>query len=147
MEILEAVGGAAAFVVIVLCCLLARRILLLRGGGTIEMSLRLGTRGHHGRGWALGVGRFLGDELQWFRTFSLAPRPKLVLRRMELSVVERRQPAAAESLALMTDSIVLHCESSRGPIELAIAEGALTGFQSWLESAPPGANFQPFAAG
>jgi hypothetical protein len=147
MEFLEAVGGVAAVVVVVLCCLLARRILLLRGGGTIEMSLRLGTHGHHGRGWALGVGRFIGDELQWFRTFSLAPRPKRVLRRADLCVVHRRQPAAAESLALMTDSIVLHCESSRGVVELAIAEAALTGFQSWLESAPPGANFQSFAAG
>jgi hypothetical protein len=105
------------------------------------MSLRLYPDGQHGRGWALGVGRFVGDELQWFRTFSLSPRPKRVLSRHDLSVNSRRRPVGGESLALMSGSIVLACANPAGPVDLAMTEAAETGFLSWLESAPPGSGF------
>ena len=127
-------GGLGAFLI--------RRITLLRGGGTVEMSLRLYPNGHEGRGWSLGVGRFMGDELQWFRTFSLSPRPKRILLRYDLEVLERRRPVGGENLALMADSVVLGCANEAGPVELAMTEGAETGFLSWLESAPPGSGFR-----
>jgi hypothetical protein len=138
MDFLEAFALTAAVVFAGLGAFLVRRITLLRGGGTVEMSLRLYPDGQHGRGWALGVGRFVGDELQWFRTFSLSPRPKRVLSRHDLSVTGRRRPIGGESLALMSGSIVLACANPSGPVDLAMTEAAETGFLSWLESAPPG---------
>jgi hypothetical protein len=138
MDYLEAFAVTAAVAIGGLGAFLVRRITLLRGGGTVEMSLRLYPDGQHGRGWALGVGRFVGDELQWFRTFSLSPRPKRVLSRHDLSVTGRRRPIGGESLALMSGSIVLACANPSGPVDLAMTEAAETGFLSWLESAPPG---------
>jgi hypothetical protein len=37
--------------------------------------------------------------------------------------------------------IIVRCRGPKGaePVELALAEPALNGFLSWLESAPPGA--------
>ena len=141
MDFLEAFAITAGLVIVGLAAFLVRRITLLRGGGTVEMSLRLYPDGQHGRGWALGVGRFVGDELQWFRTFSLSPRPKRVLSRHDLSVTGRRRPIGGESLALMSGSIVLVCTNPTGPVDLAMTEAAETGFLSWLESAPPGSGF------
>ncbi|HEY0487131.1 MAG TPA: DUF2550 domain-containing protein [Mycobacteriales bacterium] len=142
MRYLEAFAVVAGLVIVGLGAFLVRRIALLRGGGTVEMSLRLHPDGHQGRGWALGVGRFVGDELQWFRTFSLSPRPKRVLSRYDLEVTGRRRPSGGEILALMHGSIVLGCSNPTGPVELAMTEAAETGFLSWLESAPPGSGYR-----
>ncbi len=114
-----------------------RRWLLSRRGGTVEMSLRLRT-GRHGRGWVLGTGRYVGDELQWFRVFSLAPRPRRILRRRGLRVVQRRVPTGPERMALQAGMVVLECTSDEGPVQIAIGQSALTGFLSWLEAAAPG---------
>jgi hypothetical protein len=141
MGVLEAFVITAVVVMGGLGAFLVRRITLLRRGGTVEMSLRLHPDGQQGRGWALGVGRFVGDELQWFRTFSLSPRPKRILLRHDLEVTERRKPTGGESLALMQGSVVLGCANPGGPLELAMTEAAETGFLSWLESAPPGSGF------
>jgi hypothetical protein len=141
MDLLAAFAVTAGVVIALLGAFVVRRITLLRGGGTVEMSLRLHPGGLHGRGWALGVGRFVGDELQWFRTFSLSPRPKRVLCRHDLEVTERRKPSGGEDLALMTGSVVLECVNPAGPVELAMTQAAETGFLSWLESAPPGSGF------
>ena len=95
-----------------------------------------------GRGWAPGVGRFIGDELRWYRLFSFGVRPRRVLMRDGLVVEERRRPEGPEKLAMPEGWVVVRCRgraTSNGPVELALAESALTGFLSWLESAPPGA--------
>ena len=135
MRIFEAIGIGVLGAVVVLLLLFARRGLLARGGGTIEMSVRLGAR-VPGRGWALGFGRFSGDQFRWFRTFSFALRPRRILSRRDLVVTSRRVPEGPELLALTSDVRVLTCVSSRGTIEIAMTEGALTGFLSWLEAAP-----------
>jgi hypothetical protein len=128
-------------VLVLLCCLLLfavvwRRSLLRRRGATVDLCLRdQPPRG----GWALGLGRFAGDELEWFRLFSLAPRPRRSLSRSALAVVDRRRPASSEVLSLMTSAVVVACDGPSGPIELAMEESAVTGFLAWLEAAPPGA--------
>lgn len=130
-----------ALVAIVLLPLLAvslRRRLLAREGGAIELSLRLKQR-RHGGGWVLGVGRYAGDDLQWFRVFSLSPRPRRTLSRRDLQVQGRRQPKGPESLALLKGVEVIELASSKGPVEIALDPSALTGFLAWLEARPPGA--------
>jgi hypothetical protein len=138
MGFLEAIGLGVLVVLIGLAGLFVRRGLFARGGGLIEVSVRLSSR-VPGRGWAPGFGRFVGDELRWYRMFSFALRPRRIFSRRQLAVQARRRPEGAELLGLPAGSVVLRCATPRSPVEMAMTEGALTGFLSWLEAAPPGA--------
>jgi hypothetical protein len=120
--------------------LIVRRRVLSRGGGTFEMSYRART-GKPGRGWLLGLGRYRGETLEWFRIFSLAPRPKVVLTRDRLTYTGRREILGSESLSLYDDHVVVTCRSPEEEHEVAMSEASLMGFQSWLESGPPGADW------
>jgi hypothetical protein len=146
MKILEGIGAAASAVLVVLALLFTRRTLIERGRGTIELSLRLSTM-VPGRGWASGIGRFVDEELRWYRVFSFAWRPRRVLSRRALAVEGRRKPSGPEALALPPDWVIVRCISGgQGPIEIAMAQPTLTGFLSWVEAAPPGAASMRFAA-
>ncbi len=137
LEAAELLGLVLLVLVMLLMAVAVRRLVLRRGGGAIELSLQLrGTT--PGRGWVLGVGRFEGDELRWYRVFSLASRPRRTLRREELVVRGRRAPTGVEKLSLLAGAVVLECTADRGEVSLAMGESALTGFLAWLESAPPG---------
>ena len=116
----------------------ARRRWLSRSGGAIELSFRLKPRSQ-GRGWVLGVGRFVGDELQWFRVFSLSPRPRRTLSRIDLVVKSRRPPGGAEAFSLLKGAEVVQLTSATGPVEIAMDSSTMTGFLAWLEARPPGA--------
>lgn len=120
--------------------LVCRRRLIARHGGTFELSHRVRTSGD-GRGWVLGVGRYSGERLEWFRLFSLAPRPKRVWVRDDLSYDGRREPLGAEQMSLYPDHLVIHCATPAGDVELAMGAASLTGFQSWLEARPPGTDW------
>ena len=41
-------------------------------------------------------------------------------------------------MSLYPDHVVVSCSTPQGPLELAMGQPALMGFQSWLESGPPG---------
>ena len=131
--------GAAVALCLVLAVLALplRREALRRRGGLFDCSLRT-NRSRAGRGWMIGVGLYAGDAVAWYRMFSYSPRPKRVIIRRNLDVVARRAPTGIERGVLLAGSIILECVDSHGPLELAMPEGALTGFLSWLESAPPG---------
>ncbi|MEU7578231.1 DUF2550 domain-containing protein [Streptomyces sp. NPDC041068] len=118
-----------------------RRRLIQRSGGTFDCSLRWNApeKGDtSGKGWGYGVARYNGDRIEWFRVFSYAPRPRRVLERSAIEVVDRRAPDGEEELALLSDAIVLGCLHRGVRLELAMSEDALTGFLAWLEAAPPG---------
>ena len=130
--------AAVALVLAVMGLALVRRFVLQRGGGTIELSLQLKSPGH-GRGWVNGVGRFAGDELQWFRVFSLSTRPRRRYSRRTLDVLRTREPSGAEHRALLAGAVVLECRADGRPVELAMSRSAHTGFLAWVEARPPGA--------
>jgi hypothetical protein len=134
----EILGLVALLVALPVFLLALRRRLLQRAGGTIELSLRL-RDGSRGRGWVLGVGRFDADELEWYRVFSFAPRPRRTLSRRDLRVVRRREPLPSERPALLAGAVVMECHSSAGSVVLAMGPSAVTGFLAWLEATPPGA--------
>ncbi|MFF1380388.1 DUF2550 domain-containing protein [Streptomyces sp. NPDC058308] len=118
-----------------------RRRLIQRSGGTFDCSLRWDApeKGDvSGKGWGYGVARYNGDRVEWFRVFSYAPRPRRILERSAIEVVDRRAPDGEEELALLSDAIVLGCLHRGARLELAMSEDALTGFLAWLEAAPPG---------
>ena len=136
--VVEVVAAAAALCLVLLLLVAARRVLLQRRGGAVDLSLRL-RHSRAGAGWALGIGRFEGDALRWYRVFSLAPRPRRVLSRTDLSIVRQREPERSEAFALLADAVVLDCTSGHGPVTLAMEPSAVTGFLAWLEARPPGA--------
>jgi hypothetical protein len=137
MQILEVLGICVLALFVVLLALFFRRLLLMAGGGTIRLQVRVSTM-VPGRGWSAGIGRFIGDQLQFHRMFSFAFRPKRVLDRRILTVDERRLPEGPERLAMPGNWVVLACICGTTRIEIAMADSTVTGFASWLEAGPPG---------
>ncbi len=146
MLIVEWIGIGIFIVLCSLGVLFLRRELIERGGGTIELNVRTSTI-LPGRGWSPGVARFAGEELRWYRVFSLSFWPRHKLVRGFLSVEERRPPSPTERLVLPADWIVLRCLNKGVSIEIAMARTTLTGFLSWMEAAPPGTVSMGFATG
>lgn len=135
--LLDAVAAVLLLVLLYGLALVVRRRLLSRRGGTFELSYRV--RPHKaGRGWLLGIGRYTGDSLEWFRIFSLWPRPKRRWPRAALTYAGHREPEGVERMSLYGDHVVVVCRSPGGDVELAMSSSSLMGFQSWLEAGPPG---------
>lgn len=136
----------AAVVVVVLAAitvLAVRRRVITRRGGTFDCSLRL-RPARSGKGWALGIGRYSGNSLEWYRVFSYATRPRHVMARRELEIIDRRVPEGTEAFALLSGAVIVRCREGSDTghdtgnvVEFAMGEDALTGFLSWLEAAPP----------
>ena len=141
LELLDAAGLVVLLVLLYGLLLVVRRRVLSRNGGTFELSHRLRPGDEPGRGWLLGLGRYSGDELEWFRIFTLAPRPKRSWNRARLSYDVAREPVGLERTVLYPDHLVVECVSPQGSVELAMSRESLTGFQSWLESRPPGTDW------
>ncbi|HWJ08396.1 MAG TPA: DUF2550 domain-containing protein [Nocardioides sp.] len=138
--LLDVCGALLLLCVLYGAGLIVRRRLLSRHGGTFELSHR-----HRmvqpDRGWVLGLGRYSGETLEWFRVFSLSPRPKKTWSRDQLEYDGRREPLGAEQASLYPDHLVIRCQSPAGLVELAMSVSSLTGFQSWLEAMPPGTDW------
>ncbi|MBD0293242.1 MAG: DUF2550 domain-containing protein [Jiangellaceae bacterium] len=140
MSVLEwaalVIAAAAAMIVLGVSALFLRRSVLQRDGG-FDMCLRVGRHGF-GNGWVFGIGRYRGDALEWFRTFSFGGRPNRSLRRAELGVVERRTPDGEESAELPSGHLVLTCRVGDRSLDVSMSDRASTAFLAWLEAAPPG---------
>jgi hypothetical protein len=144
--LLDSVAAVVVFcllVVFLLGSLAVRRRVLSRAGGAFSCALR---RKHAGgttpRGWILGVARYADEEVEWFRIFSLSPRPQVRLDRRGLVIQERRVPQGMEAHAVPHDSVVLTCTDRSGPVDLAVPAAAATGLLVWLEAVPPGAHLE-----
>jgi hypothetical protein len=120
--------------------LVVRRRILARNGGTFELSVRVRST-TAGRGWVLGLGRYLGDDLEWFRIFSPWPRPSRRWARVDLGITSQREPTEPESFALYSGHRIIECSTPAGPVQLAMSQSALTGFSAWLEARPPGTDW------
>lgn len=136
MGITEIAGLILLGVALVITYFAWRRIRLLREGGVhVALRKRFDDRG---RGWHLGVGHYRGDKFAWFRVLSLGTGPDQMLSRDGLEIDTRREPTGPEAYAMPAGATVLRCRSTGGEVEIAMGPDALTGFLSWLESAPPG---------
>ena len=122
----------AAVIVALVVAFLLRRHFLLSGLGAVTMWFRTPNSPR----WSVGVAWYGGDALLWYRALSLSPRPQQRLCRAEFQVEGRRR-ATPEDVALPPDVVVLSCATAAGPRELAMDPATVTGFLSWVESAPP----------
>jgi hypothetical protein len=138
--LLDAAGVLLGLVLLFGIGLVLRRRVLARHGGTFELSYRVRST-KAGRGWLLGLGRYSGESLEWFRYFSLWPRPKRVLLRSQVTYDGRRDPEGAEQMSLYPDHVVICCRTTDGLVELAMSSSSLMGFQAWLEAGPPGTDW------
>lgn len=94
-------------------------------------------------GWVLGIARYSGDSIEWFRVFSFSFKPLRVFLRTELEVQGRREPVASEALGLYDGHVIVEVSEAGEKVEFAMAEEAVTGFLAWLEAAPPGKSRSP----
>jgi Protein of unknown function (DUF2550) len=124
LVVLVLVGMVVAF--------LLRRRFLLSGVGAVTMWLRP----EGAPRWSVGVAWYGGDTLLWYRALSLSVRPQQRLCRTEFRVEGQRRPVR-DDIALPGDMVVLACRTGNGPQELAMEPATVTGFLSWVESAPP----------
>lgn len=114
------------------------RWLKIRRAGGVSVALRWHPDNPRA-GWHLGIGRYEGQFFTWYRVWSLRSRPDRMFERFDLEIAGRREPEGSEAYAVPAGATVLRCETEdREAIEIAMGPGALTGFLSWLESAPPG---------
>jgi hypothetical protein len=118
--------------VVVVVAFLLRRRFLLSGLGAVTMWLRP-VRSPR---WSVGVAWYGGAMLLWYRGLSLAVRPQERFNRSELQVESQRSPGR-DDLALPSDVVVLMITTPEGTRELAMDSSTVTGFLSWVESAPP----------
>jgi hypothetical protein len=135
--VLDVLVGLVVLALLGLGLLALRRRVITRRGGTFDCSLRL-REGPNGKGWVLGIGRYAGDELEWYRVFSYSTRPRRTFVRRNLRVIDRREPTGVEVFSLLSGAVVVSCRDGDHRLELAMSSEALTGFLSWVESAPPG---------
>jgi hypothetical protein len=138
--LLDSAGVALLVFICYGLLLVVRRRVLSRHGGTFELSVRVRSS-EAGRGWVLGLGRYREERLEWFRIFSPSPRPRRTWQRALLEITGQREASGAEAFALYSGHVVVECRTPSGPVELAMSPSALTGFSSWLESGPPGSDW------
>jgi hypothetical protein len=122
----------AVLVVALVAAFLLRRHFLLSGLGAVTMWLRAPGAPR----WAVGVAWYSGNDLLWYRALSLSVRPNRRLCRSQFQVDARRRPTSAD-LSLPHETVILTCRTGAGPQELAMDLSTVTGFLSWIESAPP----------
>lgn len=142
LGVVEVLGALVALVVLLLVALALRRRWLAREGGTFECSMRLRTT-TPGAGWVLGVARYRGENLEWFRFFSFSVRPRQTLQRQEVRTLDSREPDPVEAVSLAAGQRILRLEvigpgHPRAERDLAMSQDSMTGLLAWLEAAPPG---------
>jgi hypothetical protein len=137
--------SAPMIVMVMLVCLLflivvalSYRLWKLRQGGTAAILRDAPAVGGHG--WRHGVIRYRGGEAVFYRLSSVRWWPDRRLSRRGLEIVSRRAPRGDEFDIMSSEIVVLELRDTtpvrkRG-YEIALDRGALTAFQSWLESRP-----------
>jgi hypothetical protein len=117
---------------------LSFRLWKLRQGGTAAIMRDIPAVGGHG--WRHGVIRYRGADAVYYRLSSVRPWPDRRLNRRGVEVVSRRPPRGDEFDIMTEEIIVLELRDTtqdrRAGYEIALDRGALTAFQSWLESRP-----------
>ena len=83
--------------------------------------------------WSQGVAHYGVGRLDWWRIWSLSPRPAQVWDRSDLVVLGRRGMEAVGR----PDLFEVRCRHRGSEFELAMSRDAYAGMMSWLESAPP----------
>jgi hypothetical protein len=130
--VVAAALGAAVLVVLVVLAIGASRLRTLSVRvGSFPCSARLADP--PGTAWSVGIAHYGAGRIDWWRSWSLAPRPARSWRREDIQVTGR----AAVTGAADPDLVLVRCRHQGTDYELLVSEGAYSGLTAWLEAAPP----------
>lgn len=121
-------------VALLLCGFLALRLAQLRRAGT-PVLLRTVPAGVD-QGWHHGTVHYSDDSLRYYRLTSLKPGPNVTFARQGMEISGRRAPEGTET-EILDGMLILQVQTAgraEDDYELAMGPGAVTAFQSWLES-------------
>ena len=121
-------------VAVILGAMLVFRVEKLRRAGT-PILLRV-IPAAVDEGWRHGTVHYRDDSLRYYRLASLRPGPNVTLPRQGIEITGRRRPEGTETEILEGMQILQVHTKGRGDgaYELAMGPGAVTAFQSWVES-------------
>lgn len=138
-----------ALVVVLLCMLplvslYMRRRWLTGQGGVFDCAYRR-EEGAPGSGWTLGLARYRGETLEWFRAFSFGLRPSLTFRRGVIVYNAQRPSNSVEAVVLFDESrvVTLRDRITCHEYSLAMSPESVMALMSWFEAAPPGSHYLP----
>jgi hypothetical protein len=137
---------ALVLIVAAAASLLLRRRVITRRGGVVECCLRSRASGR----WQHGLAEYRSSELHWHRSLSLRVRPQAAFERRGLVATGSRPVGQGEADWLGPGTMIVTCHARLRParagrpnqcaasdvIELAMSQGALTGYLAWLEATP-----------
>nr|NLI50638.1 DUF2550 family protein [Propionibacterium sp.] len=121
--------------------LVARRRWLSQKGWVFDCSVRR-LEATPSSSWTLGVARFNGETVEWYRVFSWSLRPALTFTRGATQVVATRDATDGERPVLADQQRIAQLRGGGAAIEVAMVPASMTAFLSWLESAPPGFGYR-----
>ncbi|PID55324.1 MAG: hypothetical protein CSA58_03115 [Micrococcales bacterium] len=127
---------AALVITVAVVAFLLRRLWLVRMSSSFPCSLRSHGPGGRQR-WSAGVARYRATHLDWYRVFSLSPRPTHRFRRSNLYIIHQRAPAGGEGIAVLPFSVVVDLGYRGEQFEVSMGRQSYTGFSAWIEAAPP----------
>ena len=138
-EIILTVAIVVALVLLPFVLLYLRRRWLTGQSGLFDCAYRLSEK-TPGSGWVLGMARYRGEHLEWFRAFSLSLRPKRTFSRVGTFYVNQRPPAGLEAIALFEGAMIvtLRDHVTGEDASLSMSRDDVLALMSWLESTPPG---------
>ena len=88
------------------------------------------------QGWRHGTVHYSDDSLRYYRLTSLKPGPNVTFARQGMEISGRRAPEGTET-DILDGMLILQVQTAgraEDDYELAMGPGAVTAFQSWLES-------------
>jgi len=129
--VVAAALGAVVLVVLVVALLGASRLRTLSGRvGSFLCSGRPAEPA--GRAWSAGIAHYGAGRIDWYRSWSLAPRPAHSWRREEIEVTGRVPLSDPDP-----DLVLVRCRYQGTDYELTMSRDAFAGLTAWLEAAPP----------
>ncbi|GAC70680.1 DUF2550 domain-containing protein [Gordonia soli] len=139
MSIVVSVLGVLLLVAVIVCGLLTYRLSQLRRVGTPVLLRELPAAADEG--WRHGTVHYGDETLRYFRLTDLRPGPTRTLVRQSIEISGRRRPEGTEG-DILDGMVVVALEPGADgdgrAYELAMTPGAVTAFQSWLESRQSG---------
>lgn len=130
--VVAAALGAAVLVLVVVVVLGASRLhrLSSRVGSFVCSARRADPPGGP---WSAGIAHYGAGRIDWFRSWSLAPRPARSWRREDIEVTGRVPVPESEG----PDLVLVRCLHRGSAFEVTMSRDAYAGLTAWLEAAPP----------
>ncbi len=131
---MEFIIWALVIIAVLAVMLAAWRFFTLRSRGTMVILRQLPQSGVHG--WRHGSLRYNGNDLEYFKLRSLSPMADLIVHRLSVELLDRREPTSEEAVFMSEGTNIVRIKSKNDEIELGLDSHGEMALTAWLESAP-----------